>query len=150
MPTLVLETGRALVDDAGHLISSVHSTKRLRDGQEALVLDAGVNVLFTSFWYNHEVVVAQVTTGQLRPTVLYGPLCMNIDFLRDSVNLPPLSRNERVVFKNVGAYNVTQWMQFIALRPAVVMISADSQVECIRRAETEADLASFEGRPPWL
>ena len=53
-------------------------------------------------------------------TVLYGPLCMNIDVLREQVQLPPLSVGDRVVFRNVGAYNVTQWMQFITMRPAVV------------------------------
>ena len=33
LPTLVLETGRALVDDAGYLISTVQATKRLPDGR---------------------------------------------------------------------------------------------------------------------
>ena len=33
MPTLVLETGRALVDEAGSLISTVQATKRLPDGR---------------------------------------------------------------------------------------------------------------------
>ena len=50
---------------------------------------------------------------------------MNIDVMRDTVPLPPLSVGDRVVFRNVGAYNVTQWMQFITLRPAVVLIGAN-------------------------
>ena len=150
LPTLVLETGRALVDEAGFLISTVHSTKRLPDGQRAMVLDAGVNVLFTSFWYQHEVLPAQPIRGPVEPVVLYGPLCMNIDVMRDAASLPALSAGERVVFKNVGAYNMTQWMQFIALRPAVVMIGTNGEVGRIRRAETTADLGSFEEVPSWL
>src|SRR5206468_3895986 len=35
LPTLVLETGRALVDDAGTLVSTVHATKRLPTGERA-------------------------------------------------------------------------------------------------------------------
>ena len=150
LPTLVLETGRALVDEAGYLVTTVHATKRLPAGERALVVDAGVNLLFTAFWYNHEVVPAQESRGLPEPTVIYGPLCMNIDVLRDSVQLPPLAVGDRLVLRNVGAYNVTQWMQFITMRPAVVMVSPDGKVGCIRRAEVVGDLTSLEGVPEWL
>jgi diaminopimelate decarboxylase len=150
LPTLVLESGRTLCDDAGYLVSSVVATKRLPDGRRGLVLDAGVNLLFTSFWYRHDVLPAQTTPGTQEPTVLYGPLCMNIDVLRESVQLPPLGVGERVVFRNVGAYNVTQWMQFITLRPAVVLIGPGGRVAPIRRAERLADLEALEEIPEWL
>ena len=150
LPTLVLETGRALCDDAGYLVSSVVASKRLPDGRRALVIDAGVNLLFTSFWYKHDVLPAQQTAGTQEPTVLYGPLCMNIDVLRDAVQLPPLEAGERLVFRNVGAYNVTQWMQFITLRPAVVMIGRQGSVATIRRAELLSDLEALEEVPAWL
>jgi diaminopimelate decarboxylase len=150
LPTLVLETGRALVDDAGVLVATVHATKRLPSGERALILDAGVNLLFTSFWYNHEVAPAQDTRGLFEATALYGPLCMNIDVVREKVQLPPLSPGDRLVVRNVGAYNVTQWMQFIMTRPAVVMIGAEGRVACIRRAERMNDVTALEEMPPWL
>ena len=146
----MLETGRALVDDAGSLVTTVVATKRLGDGRRALVLDAGANLLFTAFWYRHDVVPAQEVGGLAEPTVLYGPLCMNIDVLRDSVSLPPLSVGDRLVFRNVGAYNVTQWMQFIALRPAVVMVGRSGEVAVIRRPETVDDINAHEAMPEWL
>lgn len=147
-PTLVLETGRALVDEAGFLISTVEAQKRLPDGRRGLVLDAGVNILFTSFWYKHDVVPAQEFGGLLEPTVLYGPLCMNIDVMRDTVQFPALTPGQRVVFRNVGAYNVTQWMQFITMRPAVVMVTQDGQPALIRRAETLDDIVALESPLP--
>ncbi len=150
LPTLVLETGRALVDEAGLLVSTVQATKRLPGGERALVLDAGVNLLFTSFWYKHEVLPAQETRGMPEATVLYGPLCMNIDVMREHVQLPPLGPGDRVVFRNVGAYNVTQWMQFITMRPAVVMVGAEGRVARIRRAEQVEDLVGIEEVPAWL
>ncbi len=150
LPTLVLETGRALVDEAGYLVSTVEATKRLPDGRRGLVLDAGVNLLFTAFWYKHDVVPAQEFGGLMEPTVLYGPLCMNIDVLRDTMQFPALSPGQRVVFRNVGAYNVTQWMQFITLRPAVVMIGVDGKTARIRRAERVEDFATYEEVPEWL
>jgi diaminopimelate decarboxylase len=149
-PTLVLETGRALVDSAGYLVSTVQASKRQPDGTRGLILDAGVNLLFTSFWYNHAVAPTQEVRGALEPTVLYGPLCMNIDVMRESVQLPPMAAGQRLVFRNVGAYNTTQWMQFITLRPAVVMISTSGEASVIRRAETVDDLNSYEQVPAWL
>jgi diaminopimelate decarboxylase len=149
-PMLVLEAGRALVDSAGHLVATIVASKRQPDGQRGLILDAGVNLLFTSFWYNHAVAPAQEFRGAAEPTVLYGPLCMNIDVLRDTVKLPPLAPGERLVFHNVGAYNMTQWMQFITLRPAAVMIGAQGETSVIRRAETVEDLNSYEQVPAWL
>jgi diaminopimelate decarboxylase len=44
----------------------------------------------------------------------------------------------------VGAYSVTQWMQFIQYRPAVVMIGLDSKPRVIRRAETLDDINRME------
>jgi diaminopimelate decarboxylase len=149
-PTLVLETGRALVDEAGFLVSTVEATKRLPDGRQSLVLDAGVNLLFTSFWYKHDVVPAQDVSGTLEPTVMFGPLCMNIDEMRETHNFPGLTSGQRVLFRNVGAYNNTQWMQFITLRPAVVMIGMDGRVSTIRRAENLSDFTSVEMVPEWL
>lgn len=149
-PTLVLETGRALVDDAGYLLSSVVANKRLADGRRGLVIDAGVNLLFTSFWYKHELLPGVETRGMPEPTVVYGPLCMSIDELRDTMLFPPMKVGDPVVFKNVGAYNVTQWMQFITYRPAVVLIGRDGRHALIRRAEQLADVIGPEEMPPWL
>ena len=149
-PTVVLETGRALIDDAGALISTVIANKRMNDGTRGLVVDAGVNVLFTSFWYDHDVVPAQPFGGVSEPTIFYGPLCMNIDVVRDVVSFPPMRAGERVVFRNVGAYNVTQWMQFITYRPAVVMIGADGRHALMRRRENLQTLLDVEEVPAWL
>ncbi len=150
LPTLVLENGRALVDDAGYLISTVVANKRLRDGRRGLVVDAGVNTLFTSFWYNHDVVPAQPFRGIPEPTVIYGPLCMNIDVVRDTLVFPSMSVGDRLVLKNVGAYNVTQWMQFITYRPAVVMVGRDGKHGLIRRREQLEDIVGPEEVPDWL
>ena len=149
-PTIVLETGRALVDDAGSLIATVLANKRMPDGQRGLVIDAGVNVLFTSFWYDHDVVPAQPFGGLSEPTVMYGPLCMHIDVVRDTMSFPPMRTGDRVVFRNVGAYNVTQWMQFITYRPAVVMIAADGRHGIIRKREDLSTLLACEELPAWL
>ena len=149
-PTLILETGRALVDDAGYLLSSVVATKRLEDGRRAIVLDAGTNLLPTSAWYRHDIFPATTCQGGPEPTAVLGPLCMQIDILRENMMLPPLTKGDLMVVKRVGAYNVSQWTQFITLRPAVVMISPDGKVHVIRKSETIDDVTGREEIPPHL
>ena len=136
LPLLVLETGRALIDDAGYLLGTVLANKRLSDGRRATILDFGVNTLFTSFWYDHKISPAQEFGEYTEDMVLYGPLCMNIDIIRESVNMPLLEKGNHVVVHKVGAYNMTQWMQFITLRPNVVLIDSNNKTHIIRKAET--------------
>jgi diaminopimelate decarboxylase len=150
LPELILESGRALVDSSGSLIATVAGTRRLASGERGLVLDAGLNVLYTAHWYAHSVVAAQAVAGPEEPTTLHGPLCMNIDTLRRGAMLPPLEAGDRVILSPVGAYNVTQWMQFSQPRPAVVMIGTDGEAHLIRRAETIDDVKGPECLPGHL
>lgn len=149
-PKLILESGRVMVDDAGCLLSTVVATKRLSDGRRATILDAGVNTLFTSFWYDHPISPAQDFTHHTEDMALFGPLCMNIDVVRQSVNMPLLNRGDHVVIQKTGAYNMTQWMQFIHMRPNVVMIDEAGNTHLIREAETLAYLEQPEKIPPHL
>jgi diaminopimelate decarboxylase len=150
LPLLMLETGRAMVDDAGYLLGTVLATKRLSDGRRATIMDFGVNLMFTSFWYDHKISPAQEFSHHTEDMVVYGPLCMNIDVVRESVSLPLLQRGDNVVVHKVGAYNMTQWMQFISMRPNVVMVDMNDKVHLIRRAEKLEDLQMMEVMPEYL
>ncbi len=150
LPLLVLETGRALIDDTAYLLGTVISNKRLSDGRRTTIIDVGVNILFTSFWYDHKITPAQPFTQYTEDTVLYGPLCMNIDVIRDNINLPLLNKGDHFVIHHVGAYNMTQWMQFITLRPRIVMIDENKNVHVIRERETLESLLEKESVPEHL
>ena len=135
LPILFLETGRAVIDEAGYLITTVEATKRLPSGLRALVLDAGVNIMVTSFWYDLEMLPVKEKSNFMEDHVVFGPLCMQIDVIRDIVKLPILSKGDNLVIRPFGAYNTTQWMQFIKMRPAIVMIGMLREVDVIREAE---------------
>ena len=150
MPQLILETGRALVDDAGYLLGTVLASKRLSDGRRATILDFGLNSLFTSLWYEHKISPVKTSGGQTEEMVLYGPLCMNIDIVRESVVMPLLEKGDQVVVYKVGAYNMTQWMQFITLRPNIVLIDQNNDVHLIRESETRAYIEQLEHVPEHL
>ncbi len=135
LPLLILETGRALIDESGYLLTTVIGNKRLPNGSRTMIVDAGVNLLFTSAWYKHDVMPAEEKEGMMEETVIYGPLCMNIDVIRSAVHLPVMESGDVLVIHPVGAYNVTQWMQFIRMRPAVVLVGENRVVDVIREAE---------------
>jgi diaminopimelate decarboxylase len=160
-PQLRLETGRHLIDDAGYLITSVVAVKGAerdkaqpnlgKHSRGGYIVDAGVNLLYTSTWFKVGV-MPTVPSHPLHTDAvkLYGCLCMNIDVIREEVELPPLEVNDRLVLHPVGAYNLTQSMQFISLRPAVVLIGRNGSVDVIRRRERLIDIENGEQVPPYL
>ena len=171
-PLLRLESGRYLVDEAGYLLSSVIAVKGVNrpvmtdgglsaraykermilneDSRVGYVIDAGINLLYTSAWYQFEILPARAIEAPPVPSRIYGSLCMAIDVIRDHADLPPLETGDVLAIHPVGAYNVTQWMQFIQYRPAVVLIGNDGRPDIIRARETLADVISPERIPKHL
>lgn len=150
LPLLILESGRVLIDDAGYLLGTVLATKRLSDGRRSTIMNFGVNTLFTAFWYDHKITPAQPFGSHTEEMVMYGPLCMNIDVVRESITFPLLDKGDNVVVHKVGAYNMTQWMQFITMRPNIVLIDNENNTHVIRRNETLSDLEANEQVPNHL
>lgn len=152
-PMVVLEPGRALVDEAVQLLCTVVATKEIPGQGPAVIIDAGVNILPTAYWYDHEVDVApsreDERAGMFRPVNIYGPLCMQIDVVRERASLPPLSVGSPLIITNVGAYCLTQSMQFIQPRPAVVLLGPNGP-EVIRRRETWRDIFALDSVPKRL
>jgi len=136
LPMLYLETGRHLIDEAGYLLTSIHGYKRFPTGQKGYILDAGVNILYTSTWYNFNIELDKKYEGENEPSLLNGPLCMNIDIIEENIQLPPLDRGSILTISPVGAYNYTQAMQFIRYKPAVVLIDKEGNPRVIKEVDT--------------
>lgn len=134
LPLLILEPGRAIVSDAVDLVSTVVASKEIPGGRRAVVIDAGVNLLPTSFWRYQAVECAGEPRGDLKETIVYGPLCLQTDIITRT-NLPTLSPGDRLVIKNVGAYNIPQSGTFIFPRPPIVLIE-NGETRVIRERET--------------
>jgi diaminopimelate decarboxylase len=147
---LILENGRALIDDAGFMLTKVIANKRLSDGKRAIIIDAGVNLLFTSFWYKHKISPAKETGVFTENSAIYGPLCMNIDCIHENIVFPSMNKGDQLVISNVGAYNMTQWLQFITYRPPVVMITDDGQPQIVKEGENLEYVSSLEKLPDKL
>jgi diaminopimelate decarboxylase len=171
-PQLRFESGRHLVDNAGYLATSVVAIKGLRRpgppgvgltardykeqlmlGEEArtsYVVDAGINLLYTAAWYQIEASPARSVDAPPMPSRLYGPLCMAIDVVRYSVDLPPLDVGDVLTLHPVGAYNTAQSMQFIDYRPAAVLIDMNGRPHVIRKREQLGDVEGPECLPEHL
>ncbi len=171
-PLLRLEAGRCLIDEAGYLLTTIVAVKGIsrpvlsstelsgKDYKERLilgdeskvgyVLDAGINLLYTAAWYQFDVRPERHINAPMAVSRLYGPLCMNIDVVRENVELPPLATGDILTLHPVGAYNVGQSMQFISYRPAIVLIGVDGKPELIRARETLEDVQGPERVPASL
>lgn len=152
-PTVVLEPGRAVVDAAMKLACTVVARKNIPGQGDAVIVDAGVNLLPTAYWYDHGVDAASGSDVDAamgsKPVAVFGPLCMQIDVLRERAILPPMSIGSPLVISNVGAYCLTQSLQFIQPRPAVILVGPRGP-EVIRRRETREDIFRLDKVPARL
>ena len=138
LPLLILEPGRAIVSDAAHLITTVVAAKEFPSGQRAVVIDAGINLLPTSFWKFQDIECLKKSDEVYEETIVYGPLCLQTDIVSNT-ELPPLSAGDRLLVKNVGAYNIPQSSTFIYPQPAVLLIDG-KDISIIRKREEIKDL----------
>ncbi len=150
-PELFFETGRALVDDCMHLATTVLSERRLGDGSRAVVVDAGVNLLSSTTWYRYEICPTREPESFIyEDTTVLGNLCMQIDILRKGASLPPVAAGDHLVFRDIGAYNLSQSNQFIHGRPAVVLIDPEGRPHLVRRREDVEYLRALDLLPEHL
>lgn len=171
-PLLRMEIGRHLVDEAGYLLTTVVALKGhdrptpessdlsalsakewqilQEESKRGIVVDVGINLLYTAAWFEIGVWPSRLISTHATPTRLYGNLCMAIDVIRETVDLPSLDVGDILTLHPVGAYNLTQSMQFIDYRPAVVLIGKDGKPELIRRRERLDDINGPELLPSHL
>lgn len=150
LPLLILETGRALIDDAGYLLGTVIANKRMASGRRGMIIDIGINHLFTSFWYEHTILPGIPVTSNSEDTQICGPLCMNIDVIRQAIRFPLLQPGDPVVIERIGAYNMTQWLQFINYRPRILLAGINGKIDIIRERESLETFLAQERVPEQL
>jgi len=148
-PRLILEPGRSVVDESMSLLSKVVAVKMRGNGSRFAIIDAGVNLLPTAYYYKHAVSSDRDTSQGMEQIDVFGPLCMQIDVIRKGATLPIVQTGDILTIKDVGAYNFSQSMPFIFPRPAVVLLQ-DETVEVLRRAETFDDIKGLERVPSRL
>jgi diaminopimelate decarboxylase len=150
---LLFEPGRALVAEAGVLLSSVIYLKQSRD-RRFLVLDSGMNVLIRPAMYGafHAVLPVREPTAEelLVPMDVVGPICESSDVLGRDRLLPLLGPGDLVAITGAGAYGAVMASHYNS-RPgaAEVMVAGERHALIKPRRSPEEQLAD-ERIPDWL
>jgi diaminopimelate decarboxylase len=139
--TLLFEPGRAIMANAGVLLTKV---EYLKPGQEKnfAIVDAAMNDLIRpalySAWMN-------IVPAQLKPELtaqtydVVGPVCETGDFLGKDRNLA-IEPGDLLVVRSAGAYGFTMSSNYNSrLRAAEVLVDGD-QVHLVRQREQWQDL----------
>ena len=159
---IILEPGRRIVAESGVLLTRVVSTKRTREGDRWLYVDAGFNILPSSRilkWYYQAFPVEGPHEGPAADYRIAGPLCDGNDLFHDlegeQAGRPLLPRYRKLPegmgdgdllgLRDVGAYNLELTTHFNGrLRPGAAMIDARGKAHLICRPETNLDLVGVE------
>lgn len=149
--TLILEPGRALVGNAGILVTKVLYLKE-SEGKRFVIVDAGMNDLIRPSLYNayHQI---QPVIRRSRKTVVadvVGPICESADFLAKDRKMEDCSSDELLAVMSAGAYGFAMSSNYNA-RPRVpeVMVKGN-QYAVIREREDYKDLLKGEHLPGFL
>lgn len=146
---LLLEPGRAIVGNAGLLVTRVLYLK-LGPERNFAVVDAGMNDLMRPALYDAWHDIAPVAVDAPRTPRVYdvvGPVCESGDFLGRERDLA-VEAGDFLVIATAGAYGSSMSSHYNT-RPRCAEIMVDGgQFHVIRRRETVAELIAIESTLP--
>lgn len=141
---LVFEPGRALVGNAGVLLTKVEYIKHT-EAKNFAIVDAAMNDLMRPALYNayHDIVSVEPKAGDTKIYEIVGPVCESGDFLGHDRALV-LAEGDLLAIMSAGAYGMSMSSNYNTRpRAAEVMVDGD-QCHLIRRRETVAELFALE------
>jgi|TARA_B100001971_G_scaffold7612_1_gene6259 diaminopimelate decarboxylase len=145
---LFIEPGRAIVGNAGVLLTRVEYLKSAQSHQFAVV-DAAMNDLLRPALYGAHHRVIEVSPADVEPTTydVVGPICETADFLSRSQRLS-ISPGDLLVVQSVGAYGSAMSSNYNSRpRSAEVIVEGD-KFHVVRRHETLSQLYQNESTLP--
>ena len=141
---LLFEPGRALVGNAGVLLTKVEYLK-MGDAKNFCIVDAAMNDLMRPALYDayHDIKAVKPTTVATQTYEIVGPVCESGDFLGHDRALS-LNEGDLLAIMSAGAYGMSMSSNYnTRARAAEVMVDGD-QVYLVRAREKVADLFAFE------
>lgn len=145
---IIFEPGRALVGNAGVLLSKVEYLKQ-NDVKHFAIIDAAMNDLMRPTLYDayHEIKVVHEHEAKLQVFDIVGPVCESGDFIAKNRSLK-LKENDLVCIMSAGAYGMSMSSNYNSRgRAAEVMVDQDKLFE-IRAREKSSDLFKLEKKLP--
>ncbi len=145
---IIFEPGRALVGNAGVLLSKVEYLKQ-NDVKHFAVIDAAMNDLMRPTLYDayHEIKIVREHDTKLQSFDVVGPVCESGDFIAKNRSLK-LKENDLICIMSAGAYGMSMSSNYNSRgRAAEVMVDQDKIFE-IRIREKSSDLFKLEKKIP--
>ncbi|MDT8405007.1 diaminopimelate decarboxylase [Sulfuriflexus sp.] len=143
--TLIIEPGRAIVGNAGVLLTRVEFLKH-GDEHNFAIVDAAMNDLMRPALYSAWQAIDAVSPRPAPMAQMYdivGPVCETADFLGKQ-RLLALQQGDLLAVRSSGAYGFSMSSNYNSRpRAAEVMVDGD-KVHVIRERETIADLTRGE------
>lgn len=143
---VVIEPGRAIVGNAGVLLTRVEYLKH-GDHRNFAVVDAGMNDLLRPALYQgfHEILPLQQQGSAIRPRVydVVGPVCESADFLGHKRSLA-IAEGDLLALRSAGAYGFVMSSVYNSrVRSAEVIVDSD-RFHVVRKRETVDQLMENE------
>ena len=142
----VVELGRALVGNAGALLTRVEYRKY--NGSRAFcVVDAAMNDLLRPSLYGawHEIWPLERRSGPEEPMDVVGPVCESGDFFAKARPLPgDLREGDVLAILGAGAYGFAMSSQYNSRPRAAEILVHGAEARVIRRRETLGELWAAE------
>ena len=141
---LVFEPGRALVGNAGALLTKVEYLKHT-EAKNFAIVDAAMNDLMRPALYDayHDIVAVKPANLEAQVYEIVGPVCESGDFLGHDRKLA-LAQEDLLAVLSAGAYGMSMSSNYNTRpRAAEVMVDGDKVYE-IRKREQIADLFALE------
>lgn len=135
--SIVIEPGRAIVGNAGLLLTRVLYVKQ-NGAKHFIVVDSGMNDLVRPALYGsyHEAAPLRQRSARTITADIVGPICETGDFLAQKREMSEPAPGDLLAILTAGAYGTSLSSNYNTRpRPAEVMISG-SQARLIRRRET--------------
>lgn len=146
---LIFEPGRALVGNAGVLLTQVEYLKP-SEAKNFAIVDAAMNDLMRPALYDafHDIKMVQPNTkAETLSYEIVGPICETGDFLGHDRELP-LQEGDLLAVMSAGAYAMSMASNYNTRpRATEVMVDGD-QMHIIRQREKVADLFALESVLP--
>lgn len=141
---LVLEPGRALVGNAGVLLTRVEYLKRGAEKNFAVV-DAAMNDLLRPALYDahHEIVAVAQGTVPLMSYDVVGPVCESADFLGLDRKLA-IAEGDLLAVLSVGAYGASMSSNYNTRPRAIELMIDGHTAHVVRERESVEALFAFE------
>jgi diaminopimelate decarboxylase len=142
--TILLEPGRALVGNAGLLLTRVEYLKH-GEQRNFAVVDAAMNDLIRPALYDgfHDIRPVRSHGGPARRYEVVGPICESGDFLGHDRELA-VAEGDLLAVMSAGAYGMSMSSNYNT-RPRAAEVMVDgSDLHLIRARETVAQLFSLE------